>query len=105
MRLAAQDGDAGAARLYLNYTLGRPPEAAEDAIRISLPALTNAGSCRDALTVVMAALAAGEVGVEAAVKLTSVIDAARRAVETVELEERLQDLEGTRTLTPDRRYI
>jgi hypothetical protein len=94
----AMKGDTAAARLILDRAL---PARRGMPIAIKLPAIRSAADCVEAMTTVMAALARGAVSTIEASELTNVIDAARRSIETVEMETRLAAIEAMIRSNPD----
>jgi hypothetical protein len=90
MERQAKKGDHAAAKLILDRTI---PVRRGMPIAIKLPAIRTAADCVEAMAVVMAALACGAVSTIEASELTNVIDAARRSIETTELETRIRTME------------
>ena len=66
-------------------------------VHLDLPVIDKASDVLDALTVTVEAMAAGEIAPDEAATVASVIEAKRRAVETVDLEKRITAIEETRT--------
>jgi hypothetical protein len=87
----AKKGDTAAARLILDRAL---PVRRGMPIAIKLPPIRSAADCVEAMSVVMAALARGAVSTIEASELSNVIDAARRTIETIEMETRLAAIEA-----------
>jgi uncharacterized protein DUF5681 len=87
----AKKGDTAAARLILDRAL---PVRRGMPVAIKLPAITTAKDCVAAMSVVMGALAAGRISTIEASELSNVIDAARRTIETIEMETRLAAIEA-----------
>jgi Family of unknown function (DUF5681) len=87
---AAKAGDPTAMRLCIERLApvrkGRP-------ITFDLPAIETAADVANALGAIAGAMAAGELTPDEAGAVAGVIEAKRRAIETVEHEERLQKLE------------
>ena len=83
-------GDTTALRLCLDQILsprkGRP-------VTLDLPAVTDAAKVQTALTRIVTAASEGEITPDEAGALTVIIEAQRRAIETVELEARLRAVE------------
>ena len=83
-------GDTTALRLCLDRILsprkGRP-------VTLDLPAVTDAAKVQTALTRIVTAASEGEITPDEAGALTTIIEAQRRAIETVELEARLRAVE------------
>jgi hypothetical protein len=90
MEKDALKGDKAAARLLLDRCL---PARRGLPIAIKLPAIRTAADCVEAMATVMAALAKGSLSSIEASELTNVIDAARRSIETTELETRIRTME------------
>jgi len=91
---AALEGDLVAARLILERT---SPVPKDRAIQLpDMPATDSAAGVSEAQEVVFQALAAGEITPNEASTLSSVLEARRRALETVELEQRITALETKR---------
>jgi hypothetical protein len=91
----AKQGDQPAARIVLDRVLGKPGEAPQDAggIDFALPVLRNAEDCVSATGALLAALSDARLTPDNAVKLSGIIELARRAIETAEIEQRLRVLE------------
>lgn len=91
---AARAGDVAAARLLLHYSIGRPRLEPDTALgQLELGTLATASDCADAIGAVVAALSRGEVDPGAAVQLAEVVEFQRRALESTDLERRLERLE------------
>ena len=90
---AALDGDATAMRLVMERIIparkGRPVE-------FKLPQMTNTGDLRAAALAIIGAVASGDLTPEEGAVISSLIKAARDAVETDELARRLDALEQAR---------
>jgi Family of unknown function (DUF5681) len=86
----AFSGDGTAMRLCLERIL---PARKSRLMTLDLPPITNANDVSAAVGAVAAAMAAGELTPEEAGAVSGVIEAKRRAIETVEHEERLRKLE------------
>jgi Family of unknown function (DUF5681) len=86
----AKGGDPTAMRLCIERLIpvrkGRP-------VVFDLPAIETAAGVANALGAIAGAMAAGELTPDEAGAVAGVIEAKRRAIETVEHEERLQKLE------------
>jgi hypothetical protein len=87
----ALKGDTAASRLILERAL---PARRGLPIAIKLPAITTAQDCVAAMSTIMGALAAGRLSTIEASELTNVVDAARRTIETTEMETRLAAIEA-----------
>jgi len=90
---AALAGDGAALRLCLERIL---PPVREVPARLKFPPLRTAGDVAQATASVAAAAAAGDVASHAASRLVGILDAHRRAIETSDLERRLDALEARR---------
>jgi hypothetical protein len=90
---AAKDGDMTAARLVLERICpvrkGRP-------VHLDLPAIQATADLPVALSAILSAMGCGEITPEEAAVVASVIEAKRRMLETVELEQRIAALEEAR---------
>ena len=86
-------GDGTAIRLVMERVSplrkGRP-------VRLSLPAINTLSDLPGALSTVIAAMSEGEVTPEEALTIANMIEAKRRMIETVELEQRIAALEEAR---------
>jgi hypothetical protein len=91
----ALEGDMKAARLVLERVLGRPGEEMQEigALAIELPDLNTASDCLRATKVVLDAIVDGSITRETASLLIDAINARTRAIETVEIEQRMRELE------------
>ena len=87
---AAKGGDMTAARMVLDR-LAPAPRARR--IQLDLPPIDTAGDVLEALTATAAAMAAGELTPDEAGTVAGVLEAKRRAVETVDLERRITAIE------------
>lgn len=87
---AAKGGDMAAARMILDRLVplrrGRP-------INLALPTIDGAEGVCKALSATIEAMAAGEITPEEAATVATVLDARRKTIETVELEERIAAIE------------
>ena len=86
----AKDGDMAAIRLCLERIL---PTIKSRPIEIDLPPVETAEDITAAQGAVIAAMARGEITPDDASTVAGVLEAKRRAIETVELEKRLDILE------------
>ena len=89
----ALEGDLAAIRLCLERIL---PTIKSRPIEIDLPPVETAQDIQAAQGSVIAAMARGEITPDDAGTIAGVLEARRRALETVELEKRIDILEGTR---------
>lgn len=71
-----------------------------NATPLKLPAITDAASIASALGVITGKIAAGELDLNAANSLITLLETHRKAIETVELEARIERLEKVRGVTP-----
>jgi hypothetical protein len=87
---AAKDGDMAAARIILDRITpvrkGRP-------VYLTLPAAKSAGGVADAVTMLIASMAAGVITPDEAATIGGVLELRRKAIETGEFESRLAKLE------------
>jgi hypothetical protein len=90
---AAKTGDVGAAGLVLKRLW---PERKGRPVQIDLPAIVAPGDIVAALGAVADAVAAGELSPEEGAAVAGILEAQRRAVETVEMEARIAALEQNR---------
>ncbi|MFP6732272.1 MAG: hypothetical protein VB959_00345, partial [Rhodospirillales bacterium] len=86
----AKEGDMAAIRLCLERIL---PTIKSRPIEIDLPPVETAEDITAAQGTVIAAMARGEITPDDASTVAGVLEAKRRAIETVELEARLSELE------------
>ena len=88
---AAKDGDMGAARLVMERVSpvrkGRP-------VAFDLPAVTTAADVLTALGAVLQAVAEGALTPDEAACVAGLLEAKRKAIETVAIEQRLAALEN-----------
>ena len=88
---AARSGDMTAARLVLERIApirkGRP-------ITLALPITNTAADIGEAMSAVVAQMAAGEVTPEEATTVIGILDAKRKAIELTKVEARIQALEA-----------
>jgi hypothetical protein len=88
---AAKGGDMTAARLVLERIApirkGRP-------ITLALPITNTAADIGEAMSAVVAQMAAGEVTPEEATTVVGILDAKRKAIELTEIEARIEALEA-----------
>ena len=87
----AKEGDISAARLVLERLV---PPAKERPIFLSLPDTGSADGIAEAQQAILQAVAAGDLLPGEAATLASIVEARRKAVETLELEQRITALEG-----------
>lgn len=87
---AARDGNITAARLVLDRIA---PPARGRLVRFPVPAMTNATDIIKALHAILAAVGNGRITPDEAATLTAIVEAHRRAFETVDLETRIAALE------------
>lgn len=89
----AQDGDLTAARLVLDKLV---PNAKERTVELpSMPGLETAAGVAEAQAAILRAVAAGNLTPGEASTLSGIIENRRKAIETQELELRIQALEAS----------
>ncbi|NNM55852.1 DUF5681 domain-containing protein [Acidocella sp.] len=88
---AAQKGDMSAARLVLDRIA---PARKGSVVMLDLPPVSDAAGVTQALAAVVQAMAAGEIAPDEAQAVSAVLEGQRRAIETVELERRIAELEN-----------
>jgi hypothetical protein len=86
----AKDGDSAAMRLCMERIV---PAVKSRTIKIELPTVDTMADVLKAQAVAIQAMAAGEITPDEAATIAGVLEAKRRAIETVELEARLVKLE------------
>ena len=86
----AKEGDMTAIRLCLERIL---PTIKSRPIEIDLPPVETAQDIQSAHGAVIAAMAKGEITPDDAAAIAGVLEARRRAIETVELEARIEEIE------------
>lgn len=93
---SAKQGDLAAAKLLLERTLGKVPAVPADSgeSQIELPCLATTADTVEAANAILAAMGEGRVTPEAAVKMTAVVELARRTIDTHELASRVAALEA-----------
>ena len=89
----AKGGDTQAAALIFSRAW---PQRRGRAVPIALPPVKNAADTVAALGAVVAAVAAGELSGEEAAAVAAVLENHRRAVQTLELEQRIATLEAAK---------
>lgn len=93
----ALGGDVTAARTWLDRVLGKPTQASgAEFDGIELPDISTASGVVEGCRAVFGALRQGSIDPSAAMQIGSVLELARRAVETQQLEVRVAELERTR---------
>ena len=100
----ALQGNLAAMRLVFERTAGRPAEATADdePLPFTLPELRSAADCEAALEQVMAAFCARTIDRDTAKVLTEMIHVRIKAIETRDLESRLEQMERTAEITRSR---
>ena len=88
---AAKAGDIAAIRLVMDRVL---PPARSRPISIDLPVLTDAASVSSAQAEILKAVAIGDLRLDEAESLSGLLEARRKSLETVELEDRIKELEA-----------
>ena len=86
----AKDGDVQAARLVLDRIL---PARKGRTVPFNLPVVESAADVLRALSATVQAMAKGELTPEEAAIVSGVLETARKAIETVEIEQRLAAVE------------
>jgi hypothetical protein len=95
----ARGGDTTALRLCMERLA---PALKSRAVQLPLPAVETAGDVLKAQAATIHAMAAGKITPDEAATIAGVLEAKRRAIETVQLEERVAKLEqrGTSATLP-----
>lgn len=88
----AEEGDSRAAEMVLKRVWSLPRGRTVD---IDLPAVTKVADVARAHAAVMSALAAREITPEEATSVSLALDAQCRAIELIDIEQRLQTVEAT----------
>lgn len=91
--MAAKNGDLTAARLVLDKLT---PPARERPISLDLPDIDTAKGVSEAQGIILKALGGGELLPSEANAIAAIVEAKRKALETVELERRISALESAR---------
>jgi hypothetical protein len=86
----AKGGDTTALRLCMERLA---PAVKSRAVGLSLPAVESASDLLKAQAVTIQAMAAGEITPDEAATVASVLETKRKAIETVEIEQRVKALE------------
>ena len=87
----AKEGDLSAARLVLERLV---PPAKECPIFLALPDTSTADGIAEAQNAILQAVAAGDLLPGEGATMAGIVEARRKAVETLELEQRITALEG-----------
>lgn len=95
LRDLALAGDTAAARVLLDRVLGRPRETPAG-LAIELPELRDATAIAEAHRRIVAAVAAGDVELDAGARLAQLVQAAAEATIVQQLEERVAAIEAGR---------
>lgn len=88
---AAKGGDIGAARFILERIV---PPAKERPVSLELPDIADANGIAAAQAAILQAVAGGELLPGEAQTISAIVESRRRAIETVELEQRIAALEA-----------
>jgi len=88
---AAKGGDLTAARLVLDRIA---PARREPTVAVDLPAMTSAADLPEAVSAILAAVAAGDLSPTEAGRLSGVLADTARALEAHEIEARVSELEA-----------
>jgi hypothetical protein len=97
------EGDLTAMKIVFERTCGKASEAPAEPVGVTLSGLRTAQDCNQAIEQVIGGFCRGEVDRDAAKILTDAVLARVRAIEVVELDERLTSLEQATELTSGRR--
>lgn len=89
----ARGGNIQAARVVLDKLV---PNAKDRTVRVDLPGLDTASGVADAQTEILRAVASGDLTPGEASTLSGIVEGRRKALETVELERRIEALEVLR---------
>jgi hypothetical protein len=92
LKKLALRGDTHAIRELLNRTLGKA-RVADSLADVELPEMTSTKDMVKASNAIIAAVRKGKLGTDDAAKLASLVELARRSIETDQLAERLAQLE------------
>lgn len=93
LKRLALAGDMDAIRELLNRTLGKVKPLQDSLAGIALPQITNPNDATRAANAIFAAISNGQLTPDDGAKLASIVELARRSIETHELAERLSSLE------------
>ena len=91
--MLALGGDTTAARLVLERTCGRPPETPMTPLDFELPDLRTPAACAAAIDRIAEALCRGTCDRETAKALNDLVETRLKAIDSVDLEARLRELE------------
>ncbi len=95
LRDKAIEGDAGAGKVFLERILGRPTqEPAIAQFTLEFPELKDSHNVIEAGSRLLRAVSDGEIDVSTATQVSNLLEHARRAIEQVELEKRVEELES-----------
>jgi hypothetical protein len=86
----AKEGDTTALRLCMERLA---PAVKSRAVNLTLPAIETAADILKAQAATIGAMAKGDITPDEAVTIANVLEAKRRAIETVQMEERIARLE------------
>jgi hypothetical protein len=89
----ALEGDATAMRLVIERLI---PPTRERRVNLTLPPVTTAADVTGAIGAVLQSVASGELAPGEGQQLAALLEAQRKSIETVQLEERLAALEARR---------
>jgi hypothetical protein len=90
----ALDGDSAALRLCMERLL---PARKSRPINLTLPKIEKSADVLKAMSEVVAAVAGGQIDVDEGASLAGLLDLKRRAIESVDIENRLAALEAKET--------
>lgn len=96
----AEGGDMLAAKVLLDRALGKATAAPKlgEVLAVELPTLATTGDTVKASNAILRALSEGRLSPDDGAKLASIVELARRTIETHDLSERLAALEREREL-------
>jgi hypothetical protein len=101
------EGNLAAARLLLEYTIGRAAAAPVEAepLQVQLPRIRSADDCNLAIQRVMDGICRGTIGRDDAALLIQAVQARLKAIELTDLERRLAELEKMATIVKGPRFL
>jgi hypothetical protein len=88
---AAKGGDLGAAKIVIERIA---PPLRERPVSLDLPDTSTAKGCASAQNAILQAIAAGDLLPGEAQTISGIVESHRRAIETIELEQRIAALEA-----------
>ncbi len=87
----AKEGDMAAIRLCVERLI---PPRKDSPVSFELPEMTNCIDASEAMAGILSAVAKGDITPTEATAISGLVENYRKTLETVELEERLRELEG-----------